>query len=65
MHGGSLEFANLYIKEFEVRRRGWRGPIAALELGMVALHGISFDPRRIAALCRQAGAVRVFFSDPS
>lgn len=27
---------------------------------MVALHGISFDPRQISALCRQAGAVRAF-----
>ena len=27
---------------------------------MFTLHGISFDPRRITALCRQAGAVRGF-----
>ncbi|MFZ4576723.1 MAG: nucleotidyltransferase family protein [Phycisphaerales bacterium] len=27
---------------------------------MVALHGISFDPSRITALCRQAGVVRAF-----
>lgn len=27
---------------------------------MVAFHGISIDPRRVAELCRQAGAVRAF-----